>query len=108
MKNYIQPGRALTLAAPSEVSSGDIVIVGSIFGIAAGDAATGEPVDIETEGVFTLPKVEADVIETGDDVFTDGDDVGIEDSTHFTKIGVAVEDAGTGATSVAVRLSGHF
>jgi len=32
-KNYIQSGNVLTLTAPSDVSSGDGLLVGSIFGV---------------------------------------------------------------------------
>ena len=39
MKNYVQPGNTITLTAPYAVASGDGLLVGSIFGIAAGAAA---------------------------------------------------------------------
>ncbi len=39
MKNYVQPGNAITLTAPYAVASGDGLLVGSIFGVAAGAAA---------------------------------------------------------------------
>ncbi|WP_065382813.1 DUF2190 family protein [Hyphomonas sp. ND6WE1B] len=106
MKNYIQPGRTLTIPAPANVSSGGIVVAGDIIGIAAGDALITEPVDIACEGVFTLSKVSADVLTLGAPVYTNGADVGLEDSTHTTKIGTCVVAAGNGATEVAVRLSG--
>ena len=34
MKNYIQPGKTISLAAPYAVTSGDGLLVGAIFGIA--------------------------------------------------------------------------
>ena len=37
MKNYVQPGNTITLTAPYAVTSGDGFLVGSIFGVAAGD-----------------------------------------------------------------------
>ena len=36
MKNYVQPGNTITLTAPYAVVSGDGLLVGSIFGVAAG------------------------------------------------------------------------
>ncbi len=45
MKNFVQPGNTITLTAPYAVASGDGLLVGSIFGIAAGAAALGEPVE---------------------------------------------------------------
>ena len=41
MRNYIQPGHAITLAAPYDVVSGAGLLVGSIFGVASHDALAG-------------------------------------------------------------------
>ena len=43
MKNYVQPGNTITLTAPYDVASGDGLLVGSVFGVAAGDAREGSP-----------------------------------------------------------------
>lgn len=69
MRNYIQPGNTLTLTAPAAIVSGDVVAVGSIIGVANGDAANGAPVDVDTVGVFRLPKVAALAIAAGDVVY---------------------------------------
>jgi len=39
MKNFVQPGKTITLTAPYAVTSGDGLLVGSVFGVAAGTAA---------------------------------------------------------------------
>ena len=57
MKNYVQPGNTITLAAPYAVTSGDGLLVGSIFGVAAGDAANAETVEVALTGVFDLKNV---------------------------------------------------
>jgi predicted RecA/RadA family phage recombinase len=57
MKNRVQEGNALAVAAPSGgVESGDPVAVGSIKGFAAFKAAEGELVTVERAGVFTVTK----------------------------------------------------
>ena len=108
MKNYVQVGDTITVSAPSAVSSGDYVVVGAIRGVAAYDAAQGEPVEVATEGVFTLPKVAADVVAAGDLLYWTG--------TACTKtagtggkplVGVAVKAAGNGAATVDVSLGVH-
>ncbi|MDI6026099.1 DUF2190 family protein [Corticibacterium sp. UT-5YL-CI-8] len=71
MKNYVQKGENLTVPAPANVLSGAGVVLGSIFGVAAGDATSGAPVDLVTEGVFELPKVSALAIAIGDVVYFD-------------------------------------
>lgn len=70
MQNFIQAGDAgLTVAAPYDVLSGDIVVVGSLVGIAATDALTGADVEIVCEGVFDLPKDTTVAMSVGDRVF---------------------------------------
>ena len=69
MKNYVQAGENLTLPAPYNVSSGEGALVGAIFGVSSVDALSGADVALVTEGVFTLPKEETDVIGVGDAVY---------------------------------------
>ncbi len=52
-------------ANPVGVASGDALIVGNIFGIAAYGATAGDPVEIATTGVFQLPKASAAVLTVG-------------------------------------------
>lgn len=59
MKNYVQPGKTITVAAPANVLSGAGVKVGALFGVAAFDALSGADVEIVTQGVFDLPKTSA-------------------------------------------------
>jgi len=108
MKNYVQEGKTLTVTAPAAVASGDYVVVGAIRGVAAYDAASGEPVEVATEGVFTLPKVAAEDIAVGDLLYWTG--------TACTKtagtgskplVGVAVKAAGNGVATVDVKLGVH-
>jgi predicted RecA/RadA family phage recombinase len=71
MKNFVQKGSTLTMTAPADVTSGQLVVVGSIVGVAGFDAATGTDVEITVEGVFELPKVTTDVIAQGDKLYWD-------------------------------------
>ena len=59
MKNFAQPGATVTVAAPRAVTSGELVIVGLLAGVAVHDAAEADPVEITTEGVFDLAKTSA-------------------------------------------------
>ena len=60
MKNYVQKGENITVTAAAAAASGAGVLVGNLFGIAAGDAAIGEDLDLVTVGVFAMPKVATD------------------------------------------------
>lgn len=108
MKNYLQNGHVVRVTAPAGgIASGDALIVGSIFGIAAYSSAEGDPVELATLGVFQLPKASASVLTVGARVAWD--DTAKEATTPAAgrfPIGVAVEAAGNGVTSVAVRLDG--
>lgn len=108
MKNYIQNGHVITVAAPTGgIASGEGLIVGSIFGVAAYSAADGEPVELATTGVYKLPKATAAVLTVGARVAWDdtAKNINVPGAGRFPG-GVATEAAGNGISSVAVRLDG--
>jgi predicted RecA/RadA family phage recombinase len=72
VKNFIQRGDMITLTAPTGgVTSGQGVLVGNLFGIAATTAAEGESIEIAPVGVYELPKRASAVIAAGDRVAWD-------------------------------------
>lgn len=106
--NYVQPGVVLTLVAPAAVESGDVVIVGSIIGVAQGDAASGAAVDVAVLGVWTLPKDNAAIGEGVKTYWVTATSVCSATSAGNTLIGVAVAAAADSASTVDVRLNGTF
>jgi len=105
MKNYIQRGATLTIAAPAGVLSGGVVIAGSLIGIANGDADSGASVDVDVEGVFDLPKVSALAINLGDTVYWDATNKLVtKTASGNTKLGYAVSGAANPSATVAVKL----
>lgn len=107
MKNFVQRGDSLTIPAPADVSSGGVVIAGDIKGIAAGNAASGAPVDVATTGVFELPKVGADAFTLGAKVYWDATaKLCTTTSSGNTLLGVAVAAAAASTATVRLRLSG--
>lgn len=56
MKNFVQPGDAIDITAPANLTSGQGLLVGNLFGVVAADAASGASAVLYTEGVFTLRK----------------------------------------------------
>lgn len=109
MRNYVQAGDKITVTAAAAAASGEGVKIGTLFGIASGDAAIGDPLVLVTAGVFDMPKVAADDITLGAAVYWRASDglVTVTASGN-TKVGVAVSAAGNGAASVRVRLNGSF
>jgi len=105
--NKVQCGDTITVPAPGSVTSGDLVVIGGLFGVAVTSAGTGELVALETEGVFSLPKVTG-VIAVGDPVYWDSSASKVTVSrvtdTGDLLIGVAVAAATSGAATADVRL----
>lgn len=104
MKNYKGPGEIMLVVAPATVASGDFVVVGSFFGVAQADAASGALVPIVREGVFTLPKATG-AWTAGNALYWDAG------AGKFTKTaagnmpaGVAAADAASGDTTGDVSI----
>ena len=111
MKNYVQPGNTITLTAPYAVTSGDGLLVGSIFGVAASTAASGDPVETALEGVYDLKKVASQAWAVGDKIYWDNTAKNTTKTlTSNTLIGVATDVVAGGATDLIgrVRLNGAF
>lgn len=107
MKNYIQPGETLTVIAAGTVSSGQLVVTGSLIGVANTDAVLNDELEVDVVGVFTLPKVTTDVVATGDKLYWDSG-AGKLTKTAGTGskplVGYATAAAGNGVTTVSCSL----
>jgi predicted RecA/RadA family phage recombinase len=99
----------VTVPAAAAANSGDVVIVGSIVGIAAGDAAIGADLDICVGGIYDLGKVSALAIAIGDKVYFDAT-AGLVNKTASgnTLLGVAVAAAANPSATARVRLNPAF
>lgn len=109
MKNFVQPGDVLTVTAPADVASGDLVLVGSLFGIATASAKAGAEVEITAGGVYDMPKVSAQAWTQGAPLYWDPA-VKLVTSVAgaLTKIGVAAVVAANPSAAGRVRLNGSF
>ena len=72
MKNFIQPGASIDITVPAGgVTSGDVVIINSLIGISSVTALEGERAAIQTEGVYELPKTNAQAWAIGAKIYWD-------------------------------------
>ncbi len=73
MRNYIQPGDSLAVAVPyaGGVTSGQGVLVGALFGVAAVDGVQNAVIECQTKGVFDIAKEPALAITAGARLFWD-------------------------------------
>ena len=107
MRNYIQPGCKVTVAAPYDRTSGQGALVGSLFGVASSDVASGATGVFETEGVFELEKNSAEAWTVGEKLYWDNTaKVVTATATSNTLIGCALEAAANPSSTGIVRLNG--
>lgn len=105
--NFLQDGEVLPLTMPDDVSSGDGVQVGTIFGVAMNDYASGDTGQVAVCGVWSLPKTGAQAWAEGDKVYWDDNNMRCDsDSTVGMLIGVATAVADNPSSTGSVRLNG--
>ena len=107
MKNYIQKGGVLSVVAPYAVTSGQGVLVGALFGIAANNAAQGAPVEIVRRDVFDISAVSADTAAQGAKIYWDNTGRKVTTTaTNNTLVGCVTEAKANGDTTARVLLDG--
>lgn len=108
MKNFVQPGKQISLVAPSGgVTAGLGYVVGAIFGVASNNAAQDADFEAVTEGVVGLPKSGSLTFTQGELVFWDNAAKAIKKTAAgYFKIGAAVAAVGASDTVIKVRLDG--
>lgn len=110
MKNFVQPGNFVThTVAGTPVTSGQPLLIGNaLFGVCAAAAAVGAEVEVQTVGVFDLPKEAAVTPAVGDIAFFDATSGEVTDisAVGLYPIGVFVKAAAGGDATARVRLDG--
>lgn len=107
MKNYVQPGDVITFTAPAAIASGAGVMIGALFGIAAGAYASGAEGEMKTTGVFDLAADPAATATPGAKAYWDDANKRITaTATGATLIGCFVLAKAASAPTARVRLNG--
>lgn len=105
MKNFVKPGKVMTVVATGAVVAGQMYQVGALIGVATGNAANGEEYELALMGVYKQPKDSALVLAQG--VAVDWDDTAKEivaDTLGDFDAGFVAKAAGNGETEVEVLL----
>ena len=104
MKNFIQPGDVVTVTAPTGgVTSGQLVIVSAIVGVAATTQPAGADVELATTGVFDLAKNPPNTLVAGG-VAKVSAGSGIITSSGTLGVGWILAAAGAGSATCRVKL----
>lgn len=110
-QNYIQCGDVVnyTNGTGSAIASGDVVIIGSLVGVALVNIAIGATGSVQLEGVFSVAKTTPLAIGQGDKLYWNTGTSKVTKTATDTPIGVAFEDAASSDTTVLVSLyeQGH-
>ncbi|MCO1337068.1 DUF2190 family protein [Microbulbifer sp. OS29] len=113
--NFVQDGCMLdvTNSTSADITSGQVVAVGAVLGVAMDDIAVGESGVLAIDGVFTVPKVSGAEINQGESLTWVVASSAFDDNAATAATGditgstaFAAEAAGAGAASLAVKFTG--
>jgi predicted RecA/RadA family phage recombinase len=110
MKNFIQPGKTVTININAGLTSGSGVLVGTMFGVCNMDSLANQDNEIDLTGVFDLPKAATITPAVGSAVYWDNTakNVTTVSTGGNTKIGVNLLSPQAGDATIRVRLNGAF
>jgi len=107
MKNFVQNGDVVTVPAPYDRLSGEGALIGTLFGVAQTDVASGDDAALVTRGVFDLPKTSAQAWTVGAAIYWDNSNkVCTTTASGNTLIGKALAVAANPSATGTVRLDG--
>jgi predicted RecA/RadA family phage recombinase len=107
MKTSIANGDFLNITATSNILSGAGVLVGSLFGVATTDIASGAQGSIALTGIFDLPKVDAQAWAVGAPIYWTGTAcTSVASTNKLIGCAAAAVGASAGLTTGRVRLNG--
>ena len=110
MKKQYQDGRVIDHVLAADCASGDVIVKGSLVGIAVTAGKAGETIALVIEGVHALPKLGTAVIADGNaaliwDVSAKQVIVASPATGDVTGFGVAIGAWGNGTVEMLVKLS---
>lgn len=106
-QNYIESGDVLdyTVGSSETITSGDVIIKGTLVGVALGSGTEGSVVSIRTRGVFQLPKATGAITLGAAVYWDDTNNVVTTTASGNTLIGKAWSAQASGDATVNVRLN---
>ena len=105
MKNFIGVGNRVTLTAAAVTTTGQPVLIGSLFGVAENAAAIGEPLVLVMNGIYDLTKTASQAWTVGQLIYWDVATSRVTNVVATNKlVGVAVMAVGAGAGEIVGRV----
>lgn len=108
MKNQIQKGDIIEVTAPADgLTGGDVFVSGFLRGVVHKSVEEGDLAEIQTCGVFEIPKATGSAWAVGDKVYWSETNA-VKTPTDNDLIGIAVAAAASGDTVGAVKFGPTF
>lgn len=106
MKNRVQDGNTITHTPTAAIVGGQAKAIGLLLGVALANIPANSPGVFSVDGVYELPKAQADEIAQGDQLYWDSAaKVITTTATDNTPAGKAWAAAGNGETLVSVKIN---
>lgn len=103
---YVMSGETIDYVAGSNISSGQVVVVGARVGVALAAIASGATGAVRVKGIFTLAKLSTDVVAQGALLYWDNANTRLTTtSAGNTLAGYATVAAGNGVSTVDINLN---
>ena len=103
---FVQPGQVLDYTPGSNVTAGQVVLIGVRIGVALTAIAANATGPLQVSGVFNIAKLSTDVVAQGAALYWDnGNSRLTTTSAGNTLAGYAAAAAGNGATTVAIKIN---
>lgn len=107
-QNFIQSGDVLDYVngTGQAIASGDVVVVGSLIGVALVNIADGATGAVQLEGIFIIAKTTSLAITQGDKLYFNTSTKKVTKTVTDKPIGTAAASALSADTSIPVNLAG--
>ncbi|AQS40198.1 hypothetical protein Sps_05129 [Shewanella psychrophila] len=106
MKNQICDGNTIDHTPAADVASGATALIGKLVAVALGDVKANKEGTFVTTGVFELPKVQADDIGQGAQIYIKADGNITSTASGNTSAGKAWAAAGNPSDTAWVKING--
>lgn len=104
MAQYIEAGKKFNYTATGAVAYHDVVIAGSLVGIATKAGVSGDVIACDAEGVYAIPKLEETITQGAKVYLTSAKKITATASTN-TYAGIAWEAAASADATCLVKIN---
>jgi predicted RecA/RadA family phage recombinase len=103
---FMQDGHSIDYTPSSDVLSGDVIVLGSLIGIATRPIPANTMGALAITGVFRIAKLSTDEVTTGAVLYWDDTNKYVTlNASGTTRIGLAVADSPSGQASADVLIN---